>query len=117
MSSRLGPIDVFCDAPPYSVVRASRWVGMLTPEDVRWCRVSNVLWEEAIPYDGRGWALFLETGGAAGKRCRCGGGLPRLERCTFTFRTGRHADYLLGQCGRCRTVLWEEARPFEAAPE
>jgi hypothetical protein len=32
-----------------------------------------------------------------------------LERCTFTFRDGRQRDYLLGQCGRCRTVFWEEA--------
>ncbi len=109
MASRLGPINVYCDSPSYSVVRATRWIGMASPEDVRWLRMSNYLEHDAAPFDGHAWALFLEMGGACRKKCTCGKDLPILERCTFTFRDGTQTDYLMGQCGACRTIFWEEA--------
>ena len=109
MSSRLGPIEICCDAPSYAVVRASRWLGLASPEDVRWLRVSHFLQSDAAPFDAHAWTLYVEMGGARRRRCSCGNDLPILERCTFTFRDGRQRDYLLGQCGRCQTVFWEEA--------
>ena len=37
MSSELGLLEVECDAPPYPIVRACRKLGLIAPEDVRWC--------------------------------------------------------------------------------
>lgn len=111
MSSQLGPIEVHCDAPAYPVVRACRRIGIRTPEDARWCRLSHFLTEAG------GWkGLFhpltwkkLLGRDPDEKTCSCGARLPILEKVTFTFTTGREESYLLGQCGHCRTVFWEES--------
>jgi hypothetical protein len=114
MSSSLGPIEIICDAPPYSIVRASRTLGFLSPEDVRWCRMSHYraerdsLWELLNPVT---WKQAL--GGSVRTRraytCVCNQDLPAMERYLFTFGTGRQEAYLLGQCRHCRTIFWEEA--------
>lgn len=41
MISRLGTPEIFCDAPPYAVVRACETLGFQSPLDVRWCRKSQ----------------------------------------------------------------------------
>jgi len=88
-SNQLGPIDSHCDAPPYSVVAASQQFGFQSPLDVRWCRMTRML-------DVR-----------AEKTCTCGQSLPNLKKCPFAFLSGEEADFLFGQCSRCRTMFWE----------
>jgi hypothetical protein len=111
MASQYGPLEIDCDAPPYAVVEACSRIGFRSPLDTRWCRAS-----QAIPPEARhgmfslhSWKQFF--GGRAPERnlCHCGQSLPVLEKCTFTFLSGRTADYLIGQCCRCRTIYWEEA--------
>ena len=105
--SKLGPLEVTCDAPSYKVVQACRRVGLQEPEDVRWCRLRDFLQAPA------GWKnLFRRL--IAGeepeqKACSCGARLPSLDRVTFTFTTGHEITYLIGQCRRCRTIYWDEA--------
>jgi hypothetical protein len=110
LSSRLGTIHVECDAPPYAVVSASRQLGLRSPEDVRWCRLSRFL------HNCTGWRLILNPRagrlllGRLGRGrvvCSCGRDLPNLQRFTFPSSAGRQMCYLLGQCDRCRTVFWE----------
>jgi hypothetical protein len=112
MSSQLGPIEVCCDAPAYPVVRACRRVGIRTPEDVRWFRLSHFL-NQFMGWKGLfhplTWKKLLSREEPGEKACSCGQRLPALEKVTFTFTTGREETYLIGQCGRCATVFWEEA--------
>ena len=112
MSSRLGPLEVDCDAPPYTVVSACRELGLESPEDVRWQRVSRFHQrrETLTSIFGPGsWASLLGGRNGHDSKCSCGHALPALESCTFLFRSGKTKAYLLGQCGRCRTIFWEEA--------
>jgi hypothetical protein len=111
MSSQLGPIDIECDAPPYPIVRAGRLVGMNEPEDVRWCRLSHFVglrtgWKAVL--NPKAWKLLINRLGSGQTTCSCGQALPELEEYTFIFRTGKELSYLMGQCGRCRTIFWEE---------
>jgi hypothetical protein len=108
--SRLGPLEVSCDAPAYSVVRACQGLGFVTPEDVRWCRLSHVFEGKAVPEGATalqvwGW-LFRNQ--AKEKPCVCGHPLPILETYTFTFASLKTANYLLGQCRHCHTIYWEQ---------
>jgi len=112
MSNPLGPIEIHCDAPPYPVVRAGHRIGLHSPEDVRWCRLSHFLkqpegWREVLSLQA--WKQLLGMGGPCRGNCTCGQKLPVLEKYTFTFRNGGEASYLIAQCGRCQTVFWEEA--------
>jgi hypothetical protein len=112
MSGKLGPIDVCCDAPPYPVVRATRRFDFHTPEDVRWRRMSRFLHEREGwhgVFNTESWKALLGMGGRARSACSCGQELPILERYTFLFLSGGQASYLLGQCGRCHTIFWEDA--------
>jgi hypothetical protein len=112
MSSRLGPLEVECDAPPYTVVRACRELGMQSPEDVCWRRIShfNRRWMTLTNLFGPGsWAALLAGREGRDAGCSCGQTLPALETCSFVFRSGRSQSYQIGQCARCRTVYWEEA--------
>ena len=111
MSQQWGPLEIDCDSPPYSIVRACTRIGVRTPEDVRWCRLSG-LQEQAAnwrQYIRSPWKLFGSAAGARGKSCVCGHELPRVEEYTFTMISGTEKSYLLGQCQCCRTVFWEEA--------
>jgi hypothetical protein len=108
MSSQLGPLDIQCDAPPYSVVHACEGLGFRSPLDVRWCRMSH------FPGDREGgtgmfpWKLLFGAGQPQEKACTCGVPLPALEKYTFTLVSAKVSDYFLGQCRRCHTVFWEE---------
>ncbi len=111
MAERLGPLEIDCDAPPYPIVRASRQVGLGSPEDVRWCRISH------YPLGKDGWGDFwrhlaLGTpragGPTGGALCLCGQSLPVLERITFLLASGKGVTYLMGQCPRCHMIFWEE---------
>jgi hypothetical protein len=111
MANKFGPIEIHCDAPSYAIVRACRMVGLETPEDVSWYRMSHA---GNGPQGRRArsvlhWESFFGLGNPARTKCTCGQDLPKLERYTFTFLGGKEAHYFLGQCGRCRTVFWEEA--------
>jgi hypothetical protein len=113
MADPVSPLDVPCDAPPYQVVKACRGLGFQAPEDVRWTRLSRALPEEPS------WAKFLPRVAAelllrrwparGAASCSCGRDLPALERYTFTYRSGRQASFLLGQCLCCRAMYWETA--------
>ena len=112
MAQSLGPVDIYCDSPPYPIVQACNRIGLQRPEDVRWCRMSHFL----SGHDGRGevigmmaWKSLLGIGRPRELTCDCGHPLPTLERCTFTFITGREASYMIGQCSRCLTVFWEDS--------
>jgi hypothetical protein len=98
MPRQLGPIRVDCDAPPYCVVEASTKVGIESPADVPWYRLSHLT-------KGPGPALLrLRQSGVV---CRCGE--PLSEPCVaqFNFLSGAVIDYLLVQCKRCHAVYWE----------
>jgi hypothetical protein len=111
-NQQLGPLEVECDAPAYSIVHACQYVGIRTPEDVRWCRMSHFLGRSE---GWKGLFQFLNWEGLMGRvhigelHCSCGAGLPRLEPVTFTFTTGRDECLQMGQCARCGTVFWEAA--------
>ncbi len=113
MANPLGPMDIFCDAPPYSIVRAGRGLGFYRPEDVRWCRLSHFRaehesrWEILNPLK---WKSALGGNAPARKPlgCSCGHDLPLMERYVFTYGTGAQEIYELGQCARCHTIFWEE---------
>jgi hypothetical protein len=111
MSNQLGPMEIVCDAPPYHIVRACSQLGFQNPEDVRWYRMCHYLngpaersgFAKAQPWSGL-WGMS----GAGDKLCSCGAKLPRLEMYTFVLSTAKEVSYLLAQCGRCRTLFWEE---------
>jgi hypothetical protein len=112
MSNQLGPLEVFCDAPPYPVVQACSQVGFDAPEDCRWRHMSHHNGAHAslrqlaklAP-----WNIFQTTDPRGKTLCGCGENLPSLACFIFTLDTGQEIAYSLGQCSRCRTVYWEEA--------
>ncbi len=109
MSTPLGSIDICCDAPPYPVVQACRQLGIRSPEDVRWLRMSEFRTRQDRGQHGpplRFWKMLWNRGGRAAKTCTCGEPLPDLR--LVTLDAGATASYLLGQCGRCRTVFWDQ---------
>jgi hypothetical protein len=111
MSHQLGPLDVECDAPCYAVVSACWQIGLTSPADVRWCRLSTYLRQrEGLKslFSFTPWKGLLGKNEVVDNACTCGHALPLLEKCTFTFSTGEVEEYLMGQCPRCRTIFWEE---------
>jgi hypothetical protein len=109
MSEQYGPIEIHCDAPPYAIVKAGHRIGLHHPEDVCWVRMSQFLKEQASSalQKARSWKSLFGLGRAQAIPCRCGEKLPRMERYTFTFRSGREEHYHLAQCSRCRTIFWD----------
>jgi hypothetical protein len=110
MSKQLGPIEICCDAPPYHVVQACRGIGILSPEDVRWLRVSASL--DQSPVHTRGVLQYLRelmcgARESAVRTCTCGRVLPDLGVVVVAVSEGEEVAYLLGQCPRCRTVFWD----------
>ena len=60
MSSKLGPIEILCEAPPYPIVQACHMIGIKRPEDVRWCRMSQFRAFGGNPHEGQSiWHLSL----------------------------------------------------------
>jgi hypothetical protein len=113
MSKQLGPIEIIRDSPPYPIVRACTQLGFVRPEDVRWCRLSQFLADQA------GWRELCRTLPwdvlLVNRSCSCGDRLPRLRRCLFSASTGESFTYLLGQCARCRAIFWEESCETQTA--
>ena len=112
MPNQLGPLEVNCDAPPYNIVRACHMIGMRSPEDVRWSRLSQFLnpnpgWREFLKHQS--WKMLLGATQPESGTCVCGQQLPVLERYTFTLISGNQNSYFIGQCSRCLTIFWEEA--------
>jgi len=111
MSSKLGPLEVVCDAPPYCIVRACHLIGFQKPEDVRWLRLKSFLKhrndeEQGVPSFFQ--KLLWSSGRVKDAVCTCGQQLPGLEKYVFTLLHHGDLYYLLGQCSRCNTVFWEE---------
>jgi hypothetical protein len=52
--------------------------------------------------------MLWESGAAEDTGCFCGEKLPVLTLHIFTLSSGKELSYYLGQCGRCRTIFWEE---------
>ncbi len=111
MASKLGPLDVCCDAPSYTVVHACESLGFRTPLDVRWYRLSHFLADTRAMLINHFWNMFFAKTQATERTCSCRAPLPVLENYAFTFANERVIDYQLGQCQRCATVFWEEGRP------
>jgi len=110
MSSHFGPLEVECDAPPYSIVRACRKLGISEPEDVRWCHKSRRLRQPQglMQFFSPLWGHFMRREPPAGTLCVCGCPLPMLESYSFTFLSGEEVEYEMGQCPHCRTIHWEK---------
>ncbi len=112
MASRLGPIEITCDAPPYDIVEGCREYGFQSPMDVRWCRRSHLTDEQPGWLRQLCWHPFgtLLGAGAAEPGCFCGEPLPALRRYWFPLFCEKETSFLLGQCHRCLTIFWEESR-------
>lgn len=110
MSSKLGPIDLQCDAPHYAVVQACHSIGLKTPEDVRWCKRTHFLVQQkALESVATQPLQRLANAALRGlDTCSCGHALPLMQGFTFTFTTGEEISYSLGQCSRCHTVFWDD---------
>jgi hypothetical protein len=115
MFSRFGQLQIWCDAPPYAVVRACKGCGFYSPLDVRWCRMSRFLDEEGKRWRIFGFRLWQRLFGRSKPKehtCTCGQPLPSLKKYGFSFLSKKGGDYLLGQCRRCRTIFWDAAVPI-----
>jgi hypothetical protein len=107
MSVSQGTIEICCDAPPYAIVRACENLGFQSALDVRWCRMTNrpqpnsIL--RAIP-----WRWLFGRRSSEVATCTCGQPLPELESYTFLFDAEVGPTYGFGQCGRCKTIYWDQ---------
>jgi hypothetical protein len=117
MFSRFGQLQIWCDAPPYAVVRASKGCGFHSPLDVRWCRFSHVLKEHRSILGVRLWRWLFRASRPKEHTCTCGQPLPSLKKYGFFFLSKKGGDYLLGQCRRCRTIFWDAAVPLPACAQ
>jgi hypothetical protein len=111
MSNQLGPLEVNCDAPPYPIVQACQSIGLQSPEDVRWAKMSNYLDLNEQPQD-RGdrsvWQKILHPVQGNAHHCSCRETLPKLAKYRFTYSSGDEVTYGVAQCQKCRTIYWEE---------
>ncbi len=106
MSAGLGPIDVYCDAPPYPIVQASVLLGLDSPLDVRWCHAGDQ--PDQLNGDRQPWSSFFGKPRPHRPSCSCGQPQPELILYAFQFHWGGIVSYWLGQCRRCRTIYWKE---------
>jgi hypothetical protein len=107
----LGLLEVECDAPPYPIVRACRKLGLLRPEDARWCRLNRRQraeqgWKSF--FASFLWVRFLCGAGSHEKPCSCGCPLLNVGRYSFAFQPGEQLEYELVQCPNCWTIYWEQ---------
>lgn len=109
-SIQIRPLKIVCDAPVYEVVKASERIGMRSPEDVRWRR-------QGVPQEAakgktltrRFWRLLFAFGlPEVEEKCGCGAPLPERRSIRLHTRTGAEIRYFLAQCGRCRTIVWDQ---------
>ena len=113
-STHLRPIKITCDAPAYEVVKASGRLGMRSPEDVRWRRQSAPKSDRSgrKSLASRVWRLlFAFDVPEVEETCGCGNTLPERRFVVLRKRSGSEVRYSLAQCGRCRTIHWDEERP------
>src|SRR5688572_19353908 len=86
--SRLGTLEISCDAPPYELVRGGENLEFLqSPLDVRWCRLSGF---NHVPRSRQNtsalcpWNWFTgRKSGSHERTCSCGQPLPVLHEVTF----------------------------------
>jgi hypothetical protein len=106
-----GPLEICCDAPSYWIVRACRDLGIRTPEDVRWLRLSAFKRRAPAPAPGgvAGFVagLFGRAGAPPGAGCTCGARLPEPSASLIVVDAGEALGFRIGQCPRCRTVFWD----------
>jgi hypothetical protein len=89
-------------------------IGFKSPEDVRWSRLSQAISEHTDGREGikdRSWRSVLGMSQPENRNCTCGQRLPLLEQYTFTLISGKQTSYLIGQCGHCLAMYWQEAPP------
>lgn len=113
-SVQLRPIKIACDAPVYEVVKASGRIGMRSPEDVRWRRQRLPKGEttKRKSLAGRLWRLLFAFGlPEVEEKCRCGSVLPERRSIRLRTNSGLEIHYALAQCGRCRTIVWDDGQP------
>jgi hypothetical protein len=114
MFSRFKQLKIWCDAPPYAVVRACKGCGFHSPLDVRWCHMGRFLNGDGHrngTFVSRLWHWLLGRRRPKEHTCTCGKPLPNLKRYRFYFLTKKVGDHLLGQCPLCRTIFWDTAVP------
>lgn len=92
MGSKLGPLEINCDAPPYPVVTSCVKLGVEKPQDVRWLGTSEQIEGEAVERTV----------------CTCKEKLPELNQYEFTFASGDVGMFNIGQCKKCKTVYWNQ---------
>ena len=112
------PIKFKCDAPAYEIVKASGRAGMRSPEDVRWRRQSAPKADASKRKSllSRIWQLlFAFDVPEVQETCGCGNPLPQRRCVELRKRSGSAIRYALGQCGRCRTIVWDAERCSEKA--
>jgi hypothetical protein len=111
MFTRFGKVEIWCDAPPYPVVEGCSLIGIHSPEDVRWCRLSHFV-SGSFPDGGLhevlAWLKRLFGGADLPQACLCGAELPALAPFRLLCGDDDQPTYLIGQCPRCHTVFWEE---------
>jgi hypothetical protein len=102
-------MDIICDAPRYEVVRACRFVGIQTPEDVVWREVHRYLQESGHPgmRAGKTWREVINGDGPPA-RCTCGTELPWLVEYEFELPDGASVTHPVAQCQSCHAIYWQE---------
>jgi hypothetical protein len=117
MFSRCDQLVLWCDAPPYAVVRACKGCGFHSPLDVRWCHMSRFL-KGGGRYRGilgfRLWQWLFGQSKPKQRTCTCGEPLADLRWYEISFFSEKTDAILLGQCRRCRTIFWDAAYPIPA---
>src|SRR5437868_12536342 len=111
MASQLGPIEIHCDAPSYSIVAACRQLGFRQPEDVAWYRLHHFIngqYDQWRSFDFQALKTLLGWQRPKRESCICGQPLPETEMYTFTLLSGTQVSYFIGQCRHCRTIFWDE---------
>lgn len=101
-----------CDAPPYPIVEACETIGIRSPLDVRWCRISRsrLASGQASSLFGRlVRKLFHAQPPEAEITCFCRKPLPETECYRFTCSGEESVCYRIGQCPQCFTIFWDDA--------
>jgi hypothetical protein len=111
MARELQPLEIICDAPPYSIVKACRHIGLESPEDVRWCHALHYIelhgYRPAVR-NRSGWNELLALLGPQSMKCSCGGKVPPLSDFHVLSGNADSGLYHFGQCRRCKTIYWEK---------
>ena len=112
MSEQLPSVEIQCEAPSYSVVRACAAFGFQSPLDVRWslfCRY-RISQQATQPLMSSLASLLPATGWLSTvNHCNCGAAIPQLQPFGFLMPEGKILHYVLAQCPRCKTMYWDPA--------